>query len=210
MFSMHATLRCRGIRYAAGYCLQRWAQRGLSPMTTAASSSLDHIGDGDVVPLVFLTGIFRPASWLSCFPDIMSIGTCNTILRRATQDNDFWHNANLELSDHVGAGAAFRQSRFFGKLVAAWASSVRSVTCPHQILHSVFWLDDKIWLQGIGEYLPCIIGPVRTASSTIIRYWRCERHTYLPVSSADAHYSDRYPLSSCRAPPRCVSQQPGE
>ena len=141
---------------------------------TAASSSLDHIGDADATPL-FLTGIFRPALWLSCFPDIMSIGTCNTILRRTIQDNDFWHNANLELSDRVGA--TFRQSSFFRKLVAAWASSVRSVTCPHQILHSVSSLDDKAWLQGTGEYLPCIVGPVRTTSSTIIRYWRCERQT---------------------------------
>ena len=140
----------------------------------AASSSLDHIGDADATPL-FLTGIFRPALWLSCFPDIMSIGTCNTILRRTIQDNDFWHNANLELSDRVGA--TFRQSSFFRKLVAAWASSVRSVTCPHQILHSVSSLDDKAWLQGTGEYLPCIVGPVRTTSSTIIRYWRCEQQT---------------------------------
>ena len=138
-----------------------------------------------------LAAIIHPASWLPCFPDIMSLGTCSVGLREMMQDvgpNGFWQDVDLQLPMHISA--AFRRCHLFERLLKAWASSIASVACPPQLLHHISSLDDKIWLHGDGEYLPSICGPVLSPSTARIMYWRSERQTCQSVRLSCAIAAD--------------------
>ena len=115
-------------------------------------------------------------SWLGSLQDFLCLASCNAEFREYVQQSNFWHGVDLELKDRLLV--SFRQTAFFGNLLQAWALGIRTVSCSHSLLHVVSSLGEKVWLQGKGGYLPCMIGPQGSPpTSPSIMYWKTEQET---------------------------------
>ena len=114
------------------------------------------------------------ASWLTCLPDVLPLGTCSSAYREAILDRNFWLGSHIQVLAPLSL--AFRQSTFFSALREVWAGSVASLSCPHELLHVFSSLDSKLWLQGRGEHMNGVYG-MQQARPTAIFYWRSQTQT---------------------------------